>query len=162
MKLVFVRPRLCWTIFPRIFHLFEIYADCIEFWMLGYLYKLLKIYLKEQCQAWCYVQSNSSFILELSSLFTCKISRLATTWTRVISKCQWLLKMENCFFILTLRDIFVRSRRFEKAFCHAVEADIQDYASAQNIFTGIFLHTTYYYYGEADVRADRLCSAAFV
>ena len=160
MKLVFVRPMLCWRIFPRIFHLFEIYADCIEFWMLGYLYKLFKIYLKEQYQAWGYLLSNtcSSFDLESSLLFTYKISRLATAWTRVISKCQWLLKMENCFFYTHLMWCF----RALTAFCQADEADIQDYAPAQNMFTGIFLHTTYYYYGEVEVRTNGPCSAAFV
>ena len=47
----------------------------------------------------------------------------------------------------------MRLRRFEKAFCQTGEVDVQHYAPVQNVFTGIFLHTTtYYYYGEADVR----------
>ena len=40
---------------------------------------------------------------------------------------------------------------FAKGFCRACEADIQEYTSAQNIFTGIFLHTIYYY-GEGGVQ----------
>ena len=41
--------------------------------------------------------------------------------------------------------------------CQAGKGVIQDYASAQNVFTKIFLHTTYcyYYYSEADVRTDK-------
>ena len=31
-----------------------------------------------------------------------------------------------------------------KAFCHAREADIQKYTSAENIFTEIVLHTIHY------------------
>ena len=53
--------------------------------------------------------------------------------------------MEKYFCGLAVCDVFVRSRSFSKAFCQTGEGDIQDYAPAQHIFTGIFLHTTYYY-----------------
>ena len=33
----------------------------------------------------------------------------------------------------------------KRLFCQAGEADIQNYASAQDVFPGNFLHTTYYY-----------------
>ena len=56
----------------------------------------------------------------------------------------------------------MRSRSLAKALCQADEADIQDHAAAQNIFTGSFLHTNYYYYGEANVRTDTPYSAAFM
>ena len=70
--------------------------------------------------------------------------------------------MNNCLFILAVCDVFVRSQCFERAFCQAGDADIQDYAPGQNVFTGIFLDATYYYYGEADVCTDEPCSAVFV
>ena len=70
--------------------------------------------------------------------------------------------MGNYFFILAICDVFVRSRRFKKAFYQAGEADIPNYAPVWDVFTGIFLYTTYYYYGEADVCTDGFCSAAFV
>ena len=68
--------------------------------------------------------------------------------------------MEDWFFILAVCNVFVRSRRYEKAFFQAGKADIQDYVPVQNVFTTIFLHTTYYY-GKVDVCTDGLCSAAF-
>ena len=40
----------------------------------------------------------------------------------------------------------MRFRRFGKSFCHNIDADIQDYAPVQNIFTAEFLCTIYYYY----------------
>ena len=61
--------------------------------------------------------------------------------------------------------MFVCLRCFDKAFCYVGEADIQDYVPAQNVFPGIFLYSTYYYFydcGEAEVRTDVPCSAAFV
>ena len=48
--------------------------------------------------------------------------------------------MGNYFCGLAVCDVAVRLRRFAKAFCHAGKPDIQEYAPAQNIFTGIFLH----------------------
>ena len=39
---------------------------------------------------------------------------------------------------------------FKGSFCQAGEADIQDYAPVQNIFSGSFLHITYYYYGKTN------------
>ena len=66
--------------------------------------------------------------------------------------------MGNWFFILAGCDVFVL-----KSFCQVSEADIQNYVPAQNVITGIFLHTTsYYYYGEVEVRTNGPCSAAFV
>ena len=58
--------------------------------------------------------------------YPAKCQGRATPWIGVISNFQWLLKMGNCLFILTVCDVFMRSRRFEKAFCQAGEADIQD------------------------------------
>ena len=61
------------------------------------------------------------------------------------------------FFMLAVCDVFVSSRHFEKAFCQAREADIQDYAPVQNVITAIFLHISYYYYcGKTDVSTDGL------
>ena len=70
--------------------------------------------------------------------------------------------MGDWFFILAVCNVFVRLRHFEKDFCQAGEADIQDYVPAQSVFTGIFLHTTYDYYCEVDFRTDGACSVAFV
>ena len=51
---------------------------------------------------------------------------------------------------------------FSKALCQAGAANILDHSPSQNVFTESYLHTTYYYYyGEADVRTDVPCSAAF-
>ena len=69
--------------------------------------------------------------------------------------------METAFLYSLYVKFLCSHPPLEKAFCQAGEADIQDYVSAQNVIAWIFLHT-YYYYGEADVRTDRPCSAAFV
>ena len=65
-------------------------------------------------------------------------------------------------FIFTIRVVFVCSRRFEKAFWQASEADIQDYAHARTSSLGFFSHYTYYYYNEADVRTAGPCSVVLV
>ena len=62
--------------------------------------------------------------------------------------------MGKWFFIVAVCDVFIHSRNFDKAFCQAGEANLQDYAPAQNVF--LFLLTTYYYFCEVDVRTDGL------
>ena len=102
--------------------------------MLGYLYNnIFKIYLTKQCQAWCYVQSNSLFNSESSSLFILKMSRQDNNLNKnyqQISITKWKL-----VFILVLSAVvtfFVRSR-------HHGEADIQDYAPAQKFFCTLLI-----------------------
>ena len=52
--------------------------------------------------------------------------------------------MGNYFCGITVLDIFVHSQHFEKAFCQAGKANIQDYTPVQNTLAVIFLHTDYY------------------
>ena len=101
--------------------------------MLGYLYNIFKIYLTKQCPAWCYVQSNSLFNSESSSLFILKMSRQDNNLNKnyqQISITKWKL-----VFILVLSAVvtfFVRSR-------HHGEADIQNYAPAQKFFCTLLI-----------------------
>ena len=44
-----------------------------------------------------------------------------------------------------LEAIFKGYSKWELAFCHAGDADIQNCAPARNVFTGNFLRTNYYY-----------------
>ena len=43
----------------------------------------------------------------------------------------------------------------QRRFCHAGEADLQEYA--RNIYTGIFVQTLSYYYCERDAHTDAPC-----
>ena len=89
---------LCWSIFLDFFILF---------------YQILNPQ-NLQCQALVLCASNRLFNSESSP--PVKYYGRLTAWTIVISKSQWLFKMGNCFFILTVCDVFVCSRCFEKAF----------------------------------------------
>ena len=86
--------------------------------MLGYLYKILKVNVK----LWCYVQSNSSLYLESSPLFTCKISRLGNKLNTSYQQISMTTQNGKLCFILSVCDIFVRSRRFEKPFVRLVKS----------------------------------------
>ena len=83
----------------------------------------------------------------------------ATTRTWAISNFQRLLKMGNHFCVHAVCGVDVP---FAKGFCHACEADIQEYTSAQNIFTGIFLRTIYYYYSEGHLYRRALLSSLYL
>ena len=62
-----------------------------------------------------------------------KFQGLKTNRARVRSTFLRLSKTGNCFCGIIVCGVVVRSRRFEKTFCHGTNADIQDYAPARNV-----------------------------
>ena len=101
------------------------------------------------------MQSNSLFNSELFPLFAYKISSywkisMTTQNGKLIyyTRCMWCFEKTFLPGWWSLKPLY-------SGFS---EPDIQDCAPAQSvfIFTRIFLHTTYYYYDEADLRTDGL------
>ena len=80
----------------------------------------------------------------------------ATDWTRVIFKFQGLLKIENCLLYSLCATFLCAHGILKRRFVRPVKSIYKTMHLHR-----IFLHTTYCYYGEANV-TDGSCLAALV
>ena len=159
--------------FSRLVELFDKYSVLIKFWMMGYHFKILKIYLKQRGQALVLFTKYIYLVRNRLLYLPVKYQGRATAWTKGINKFQWLLKMWKCFFILAVYDrllwwwcdILVCSWHLKRLFVklvksicktmHLCRTSSLEFFCTQLIIIIITVKWTF-------VQTDRPCSAPFV